>query len=159
MQEISVRFLGREDSAGERVDYPLQYSWASRVAQLVKNLPAVQETWVWSLGWEDALEKITATHSSILTHRIPWTLHGVAKSRTRLSDFHSLARSSEVRSSSRQVSFTDKTTLPHTPRRWRVAGAPLSWSVLLDSPWCLCTNIKGQKALADLPRIKTSKRD
>ena len=46
---------------------------ASLVAQLVKNLPAVQETWVRSLGQEDALEKEMATHSSILAWRIPWT--------------------------------------------------------------------------------------
>ena len=45
--------------------------WASLVAQLVKNLPAMLETWVWSLGWEDSLEKGTATHSSILAWRIP----------------------------------------------------------------------------------------
>ena len=43
------------------------------VAQLVKNLPAMQETWVQSLGWEDALEKGMATHSGILAWRIPWT--------------------------------------------------------------------------------------
>ena len=43
------------------------------VAQLVKNLPAVHETWVGSLGWEDPLEKGKATHSSILAWRIPWT--------------------------------------------------------------------------------------
>ena len=46
---------------------------ASLVAQLVKNPPGMQETWVRSLGWEDALEKGTATHSSILAWRIPWT--------------------------------------------------------------------------------------
>ena len=46
---------------------------ASPVAQLVKNLPALQETWVQSLGWEDPLEKGMATHSSILAWRIPWT--------------------------------------------------------------------------------------
>ena len=45
---------------------------ASLVAQLVKNPPAMQETWVRSLGWEDPLEKGTATHSSILAWRIPW---------------------------------------------------------------------------------------
>ena len=54
--------------------YPLQYSWASLVAQLVKNLPAMWETWVRSLGWEDPLEKGKATHSSILAWRIPWTV-------------------------------------------------------------------------------------
>ena len=47
--------LGR--STGEGIDYPLQYSWASLVDQLVKNLPALWETWVQSLGWEDPLEK------------------------------------------------------------------------------------------------------
>ena len=46
--------------------YPLQCSWASPVAQLVKNPPAVWETWIKSLGWEDLLEKGKATHSSIL---------------------------------------------------------------------------------------------
>ena len=47
---------------------------ASLVAQLVKNLPAMWEAWVPFLGWEDPLEKGKATHSSILTWRIPWTL-------------------------------------------------------------------------------------
>ena len=46
---------------------------ASLVAQMVKNLLAMQETWVWSLGWEDPLEKGMVTHSSILVWRIPWT--------------------------------------------------------------------------------------
>ena len=66
----SLPRLGR--SAGEGIDYPLQYSWASFVAQLVKNLPAMWETWVQSLGWEDPLEKEKATYSSILAWRIPW---------------------------------------------------------------------------------------
>ena len=78
--------LGR--SAGEGIGYPLQYS-ASLVAQLVKNLPAMWETWVLFLGWKDFLEKWKATHSSILAWRIPWTtVHGVTKSWTRLSNFH-----------------------------------------------------------------------
>ena len=57
--------------AGEGIGYSLQYSWASLVAQLVKNVPSMQETCVWSLGWEDPLEKGKATHSSILAWRIP----------------------------------------------------------------------------------------
>ena len=57
----------------EEIGDPLQYSWASLMAQLVNNLPAMQETWVLSLGWEDLLEKGMATHSSILAWRIPWT--------------------------------------------------------------------------------------
>ena len=64
---------GSERSAGEGIGYLLQYSWASFVAELVKNLPAMQETWVQSLGWEDPLEKGKATHSSILAWRITWT--------------------------------------------------------------------------------------
>ena len=67
------------------------------VAQMVKNLPAMQETWVQSLVQEDPLEKEMATQSSILAWRIPWTeeperaiVHGIAKSRTRLNDFTSL---------------------------------------------------------------------
>ena len=61
-------------STGERLGYPLQYSWASLVAQLLKNLPAMWKTWVRSLGWEDPLEKGTATHFSILAWRIPWAI-------------------------------------------------------------------------------------
>ena len=83
----SILGLGR--SAAEGICYPVQYSWASLVAQLVKNPLAMQETWVGSLGWEDPLEKGKATHSSILAWRIPWTtVHGVTKSWTRLSNFH-----------------------------------------------------------------------
>ena len=63
--------LGR--SPGEGTGYPLQYSWASLVVQMVKNPLVMQETWVRSLGWEDPLEKGTATHFSILAWRIPWT--------------------------------------------------------------------------------------
>ena len=68
----SIPGLGR--SAGEGIGYPLQYSWTSLVAQLVKNPPAMQETWYWSLGWEDPMEKGKATHWSILAWRIPWTI-------------------------------------------------------------------------------------
>ena len=67
----SITGLGK--STGEGTDYPLQYSWASLVAQLVKNQPAMRETWVGSLGWEDPLEKGKATHSS-MAWRIPWTM-------------------------------------------------------------------------------------
>ena len=62
--------LGR--SAGEEIGYSLQYSWASLVAQMVKNLPAMWETWVQSVGWEDPLEKGKATLFSILAWRISW---------------------------------------------------------------------------------------
>ena len=53
-------------STGEKIGYPLQYIWTSLMAQLVKNPPAMQETWVRSLGWEDPQEECMATHYSIL---------------------------------------------------------------------------------------------
>ena len=65
---------GSGRSPGEGIGYLLQYSWASLVAQLIKNLPATQKTWVRSLGWEDSLEKGRATHFSILPWIIPWTV-------------------------------------------------------------------------------------
>ena len=65
---------GSGRSTGEGTGYPLQYSCASLVAQLVKNPPAMWETWVRSLGWKDPLEKGKTTHSSILAWRIPWTV-------------------------------------------------------------------------------------
>ena len=60
---------------GKGIGYPLQYSWASLVAQLGKNLPTMWETWIQSLDWENPLEKRRATHSSKLAWRIPWTLY------------------------------------------------------------------------------------
>ena len=82
-----------ERSSGEGIGYPLQYSWASLVAQMVKNSPAMRETWVQSLGWEDTLEEGMATHSSILAWRNhmgrgAWqaTVCRVTKSRTQLID-------------------------------------------------------------------------
>ena len=80
---------GLGSSPGEGVGYPLQYYWASLVAQKVKNLPATWEIWVRSLVWEDPLEEEKATHSSILSWRIPmdrgaWqaTVHGITESQT-----------------------------------------------------------------------------
>ena len=64
---------GSGSSPGEGIGYPLQYPWASLVAQTVKNPPAMQDSWVLSLGWEDPLEEGMATHSSILAWRIPET--------------------------------------------------------------------------------------
>ena len=51
----------------------IMYQWASLVTQKIKNLLAVQETWIQYLGWDDPLEKEIATHSSILALKIPWT--------------------------------------------------------------------------------------
>ena len=67
----SIPDLGR--SPGKGIGCPPQYSWASLVAQMVKNPPTMWETWVWSLGWEDPLEEGRAARSSILAWRSPWT--------------------------------------------------------------------------------------
>ena len=72
---------GRGRSAGEVISFPFQYSWASLVAQLVKNQPLMQETRARSLGWEDPLEKGKAAHSSILAWRIPWTVYPMGSQR------------------------------------------------------------------------------
>ena len=73
----------------------LATNWKFLMVQMAKNLPAMQETWLWSLGGEDPPEKGMATHSSILAWKIPWTeepdgatVHGVAKSWTQQSDWH-----------------------------------------------------------------------
>ena len=73
--------LGSGRSPGEGIGYTLQYSCAFIVAQLVKNLPAMRETWVRSLGWEDPLEKGMAAYSSILAWRIPWTIQSMGLQR------------------------------------------------------------------------------
>ena len=78
---------GLESSPGEWIGYPFQYFWASLVTHTVKNLHAMQETWVRTLGWEYPLEEGTATHSSIFARKFPMdrvacqvSTHGVAKS-------------------------------------------------------------------------------
>ena len=80
---------GSRRSPGEGIGYPLQYSWASLVAHMVKCLPVMRETWVRSLGWEDTLEKGTATHFQYsglenFVNRGAWraTVHGITKSWT-----------------------------------------------------------------------------
>ena len=71
--------LGR--STGEGIGYPLQCSWASLVAQIVKNPPAMQENWAPSLGGEDPLEKEMATHSNILAWKTPGRLQSMGSQR------------------------------------------------------------------------------
>ena len=71
--ENSSSIPGSRRCAGEGISYPHQYSWASLVAQTVKNPPAMWETWFPSQSWEDTLEELMATHSNILAWRILWT--------------------------------------------------------------------------------------
>ena len=83
---------GSGRSPGEEIGYSLQYSWASLVAQMVKNPPAMQETWIPSLGWEDprrrAWQPFPVSCLENSTDRGAWqaTVHGVTKSRTQLSN-------------------------------------------------------------------------
>ena len=83
MQEILIQFLGWEDP-GERIGYPLQFSWASLMAQMVKNPPGMQETWVQSLGWEDSPGEGTGypLQYSGQENSMSCIVHGVAKSQT-----------------------------------------------------------------------------
>ena len=98
----SIPGLGR--SAGEGIGYPFQYSRASLVAQLVKNLPAMQETLVRSLSWEDPLEKGKATHCSILAWRIPWTIQ-------------SIQSMGSQRDTTQQLSLSQRVGRPEDPKR------------------------------------------
>ena len=86
---------GSGRSTGEGIGYSLQYSWASLVAQLVKNLPAMRETWVWSLSWEDPLEEIPLQHSGLKNSMDC----SVTKSWTWLSNFQSHFQSSSSNAS------------------------------------------------------------
>ena len=89
---MQVQSLGQDDSLEKGLGYPLQYSWASLVAQMVKNPPAMQEIRVQSLGRKDPLEESVATHSNILAWRLPWAkepgeLQSMgSQSQTQLSD-------------------------------------------------------------------------
>ena len=88
---------GSEKSAGEEIGYPFQYSWAFLVAQLVKNLSAMQETWVLSgLGRSPGEGKGYPLQYSGLENSMECIVHGVTKTRTRLSNFHSLRYNSHA---------------------------------------------------------------
>ena len=82
---------GSRRSAGEGIGYPLQYSWAFLVAQLVKSPPAMRETWVRSLSWENPLEKGKATHSSIVAWRMPWTVYPWGHKESDMTEWLSLS--------------------------------------------------------------------
>ena len=65
--------LGSGRSSRKGIGYPLQYSWASLVAQMLKNLPQIQETWVQSLGWEDPLKEVRQPTPVFMPGEFPWT--------------------------------------------------------------------------------------
>ena len=98
---------------------------------MVKNLPAVQETCIRSLGCEDLLENGTATHSSILAWRITWTIeHGVTKSRTRLNDFHFQVALAVKTPPANAGDASDAVLIPALGRSGGECGNPLQYSCL-----------------------------
>ena len=102
----SIPGVGR--SPGEGIGYPLQYSWASLVAQLVKHPPTMLETWVWCLRWKGPLEKGMSTHSSTLAWRIPWTFPWGHKESDTTEQLYSLIVSLTIISSINYI-FKNKT--------------------------------------------------
>ena len=105
MQEMPFQFLGVGRSAGERIGYPLQYSWASLVAQLVRNPPAMWETWVRPLGGEDSPGEGTgySLQYSGMKNSMDCIVHGVTKSWTRLSDSHFTSLHFRIKENSGQM--------------------------------------------------------
>ena len=115
---------GSGRSPGEGIGYPLQYSWASLVAQLLKNPPARQEIWVQYLGWEAPLEEGMATHSSILAWGIPMDRGAWLQSmrsqgvRQDWMTKHSTFSTSSSPSSQRQKFYSRVPTLHDTRKKW-----------------------------------------
>ena len=115
--------------------HPYRFGWASPVAQMVKSPPAMKETWVWPLGQEDPLEKGTATHSSILAWRIPWTeqpgrLQSMGSPRVRHNRVTNTHTSEQVRKGEGSVSG-DHNLHTAAPNLEFSALSPLSHRVFL----------------------------
>ena len=124
---------GQGRSAGEGMGYPLQYSWASLVAQLVKNLPAMRETWVRSLGWEDSPGggKGYPLQYSGLENSMDSIVYGVAKSQIRLSNFHVLDFSGGSDGKESACNVGDWSLIPGSGRSpGEGDGNPLQYSCL-----------------------------
>ena len=128
---------GSGRSPGEGLGYLRQYSWTSLVVQLVKNPPAMQETWVQSLGWEDSLEKGKATHSSILAWRIPWIVKAMRLQRIGLDlgTEQQLLPEASVQLLHQNLNLTDH---PSSPKPLGSATHPLTLSAVKDSAWESC---------------------
>jgi len=146
------------------------------VAQTVKRLSTMRETWVWSLGREDSLQKEMATHSGTLAWKIPWrrslvqaTVHGVAKSRARLRNFTSSSSNKgmgfpwwlsakESACQCRRHRFDPWVMKIHWRRKWQPDFSILAWEILWTeelagySPW----GHKSQTQLSDFTTIITA---
>ena len=108
---------GAERSAREGIGYSLKNSWASVVTQLVKNLPAMQETWVRALVWEDPMEKGYPLQPFGMENFMDCIVHGIAKSQTQLSDFQFTQDLRTSTSWNKGLSDTELT--PHCPQQFQ----------------------------------------
>ena len=140
----SIPRVGR--SPGEGNGYPLQYFGASLVAQLVKNLPAVQETWVPSLGWEDPLEKGVATHSSILAWRIPWTVWSVGHKEL---DTTERSSHSHTQSMSLHKKVCPRFPFPSQLNTWPGSSGPVWMRVGMEEGRVACVRLSVPRASPD----------
>ena len=123
--------------------YTYKYVWASLIAQLVKNPPTMQETWVWSLGWEDPVEKGKVTHSSILAWRIPQTVYPWGCKESDTTERLSL---SEV-----DNSWSCVYSCPYISQmEFNVYICRLQWTeYCVPSPKLVCSNLSPQVMLLD----------
>ena len=127
--------LGLGRSSEEGIGNPLQHFWAS-VAQMVKKPPAMREIWLWSLGWEDPLEEGMATHSSILTWRIPmdrgswWAIvPSVANSQTWLRDSAHIAYILHLQNVIHQL---------HLSKTGGKKSSKFVWKIEINGFWDVC---------------------
>ena len=144
MQETLVQFLpGLGSSPGEGIGYPLQYSWASFVAQMVKNPPAMGETWLWSLGWEDPLRRAWQPTPVFLPGDSPWTeepgsLESTGSQRVRRSwaTKHSTARTDRRVEKTRACALTILS-------KWEMIKCRLQSMLILDLHDSLPVDLEG----------------
>ena len=139
MQETPVQFLGWEVPLEKGIGYPLQYSGASQLPQLVKNRLQCGRTWVRSLGWEDPLQKGIPLQYSGLENSTDCRVRGVTKSRTQLSDLHWEVRASQAASVVKNLPVDagderDLGSVPGSERSSVIGNAnPLLYSCLENS--------------------------
>ena len=149
---------GSGRSAGEGIGYPLQCSWASFVAQLVKNLPAMQKTWVWSLDWEDPLKKGKATHSSSLACTDPLrrvgkkSMGGLGSSRDQNASIHWIIE--KAREFQKNIYFCWLTT-PKPMTMWITTNCGKflkrwEYQTTLPASWEICMQVKKQQLELDI---------
>ena len=130
-------------------------AWTSPVAQTVKHLPTTRETWVWSLGWEDLLEKEMATHSSILAWKIPWTeepgrLQSMGSQRVRHNRATSIWLSFASLTMPKPLTVWITTNCGKLFKRWEYQTTwPASWEI--------CMQVKKQQLELDMEQQTGSK--